>query len=327
MFEKWWTQKKWVQDTFGVIAVVAIIGAIIWCFKLYGLYRDRTLPSEEELIQINSNVPGYWWEHDCFLAYDYMFKQRSQLRFWENWWDYICSEKSSSCMKKITEYWYLNSTYYWLKGNVRYCVTEGLSKVREVDLSKIESKVKQTTKDIEEFINSSMIKYDSEDYEWAIEDLNKAITLDPTDTATYYLRGLAKNMVHDYKGAIQDFNKTIELDPKNIIAYGNRGLVKYDSEDYEWAIEDFDRMIELDPTNAIAYGKRGMIKTDMDNYEGAIQDFDKAIELNIKDASIYQLRGTIKIRLLNLKEGCADIAIALDLDKTLSSTIFEKFCK
>jgi len=86
-------------------------------------------------------------------------------------------------------------------------------------------------------------------------------------------------------------------------------------------------MIELDPTNAIAYGKRGMIKTDMDNYEGAIQDFDKAIELNIKDASIYQLRGTIKIRLLNLKEGCADIAIALDLDKTLSSTIFEKFCK
>ena len=139
MFEKWRAQKEWAQNVFAWMAIVWIIVVIIWCFKLYDWYRDWTLPSEEELVQINSNVPDYWWKRDCFIAYSYRFKQRSQLHFWTDWWiltlawRYVCSEKSSSCSQNIDYYGTENS-------NIRHCVTEGLSKVREVDISKIEKK-------------------------------------------------------------------------------------------------------------------------------------------------------------------------------------------
>ena len=49
----------------------------------------------------------------------------------------------------------------------------------------------------------------------AVEDLDKAIQLDPTNYRDYYVRGAAYSDLGQHQRADQDFDKAGELDPDN----------------------------------------------------------------------------------------------------------------
>ena len=63
-------------------------------------------------------------------------------------------------------------------------------------------------------------------YEEAIVYYNKAIELDPNNSAAYNNRGFAKDCLHKYEDSIKDFNKVIELTPNYTNAYYDRGNAK-----------------------------------------------------------------------------------------------------
>ena len=52
-------------------------------------------------------------------------------------------------------------------------------------------------------------------------------------SGVYELRGNAKINLEDYRGAIDDLNKAIELNPKNASAFYYRGLAKDNLKDYK----------------------------------------------------------------------------------------------
>lgn len=51
--------------------------------------------------------------------------------------------------------------------------------------------------------------------------------------------------------SVEDFNKAIELDPTNSIIYSNRGLVNRKLELFGKAIEDYGNEIKYGPPNNI----------------------------------------------------------------------------
>ena len=59
-----------------------------------------------------------------------------------------------------------------------------------------------------------------------------------------------------YEEAIVYYNKAIELDPNNSAAYYNKGSVKADLGEYEEAIKYYDMAIELDHNYTYAYNNR-----------------------------------------------------------------------
>ena len=77
-----------------------------------------------------------------------------------------------------------------------------------------------------------------EDYYAAIEDFNKAIELDPTNSESYELRGSSKSRLNDNYGAIKDFNIAIKLNPNNEWAYLSRGTTKIFLKDFKNGCED-----------------------------------------------------------------------------------------
>ena len=77
-----------------------------------------------------------------------------------------------------------------------------------------------------EFNDRGVAKWRKGDLDGAIADYNRAVELNPKDTAAYYNRGVAKQTRGDLDGAFADYNRTLELDPKYAVAYNNRSAAK-----------------------------------------------------------------------------------------------------
>ena len=162
--------------------------------------------------------------------------------------------------------------------------------------------------------NRGNAKKDLVQYEEALKDYNKAIELDHNNSAAYYNRGSLKINLEEYKEAIKDFNKAIELDHNYLYAYNNRGNVKYKLGQYEEAIKDYNRAIELDNNDSIAYYNIGLSKANLGQYEEAIKNYNKAIELEPNFSMTYNNRGVAKENLKKYEEALKDYEKALELD-------------
>ena len=126
----------------------------------------------------------------------------------------------------------------------------------------------------------------------------------------------------DYRTAIQDLDKAISLNPEDVTAYVNRGYAKTlfghsefitdrtaeAQQYYRAAIKDYDKAIGTEP-GFLAYTERGTVKVALglsetrqgrtteaeQYYYAAIADFDMATSLNRHDTYAYIIRGYTRI--------------------------------
>lgn len=130
----------------------------------------------------------------------------------------------------------------------------------------------------------------SQEYDKAIESLNKSIEFSPKSPLSYYYRGYAYLKKEDYDRAILDFEKSISLDPNLSDSYAGLALAQVELKDYEEAIRNATRAIILNPKDASTYYNRGLAYLYLKEYEKAYGDFDEAVKLDPtnQDATTYR---------------------------------------
>ena len=87
------------------------------------------------------------------------------------------------------------------------------------------------------------------DFDAAVNDYNKALELNSTETSLYLNRGLAFFNKKNYDSAIADFDKAIELNPKEAMFYFNRANSFERTGNFQKAVADYGKTIEIDPAN------------------------------------------------------------------------------
>jgi Flp pilus assembly protein TadD len=86
------------------------------------------------------------------------------------------------------------------------------------------------------------------DYQGAIDDLSRALELDPAEPATLLCnRGLAWIRLGEMDRALKDTNEALALAPDVAIAYNNRGVIYRELGNLDQAESDLRRAIEIDP--------------------------------------------------------------------------------
>ena len=95
----------------------------------------------------------------------------------------------------------------------------------------------------------------------------------------YFEQGLEKFDSGNYQGAIDDYTKAIEINPKYDLAYSNRGVARVKLGDTQGAIADYNKAIEINPQDAAHYYKRGTAKELVGDLEGACADWEEASSL------------------------------------------------
>ena len=104
----------------------------------------------------------------------------------------------------------------------------------------------------------------------------------------YNHRGLICYYKGDYDQAIEDYAKAVSLNSNYTRAYNNRGTVYCAKGDYDRAIEDFNRAIQLNPDYAEAYYNRGVTYRRKGLVDRAITDYNRAIQLKPNYADVYK---------------------------------------
>jgi len=142
----------------------------------------------------------------------------------------------------------------------------------------------------------------------------------------FFKRGVEKEESNDPKGAIDDLTKAISLNPNLADAYGYRGSAKEELEDYEGAISDYNKALEINPDDARLYNDRGHAKGMLGDIEGAIDDNTKSLEIDPSNTTYLFNRGFLRYKLGDEFGGCEDWKKATSLGDESSKEMLEKYC-
>ncbi len=112
----------------------------------------------------------------------------------------------------------------------------------------------------ESFYIERGIKYaDYSNYDDAIDDYTKAISLNPKSASAYMWRGRSHSFQAHYDAAIADFNKAISLNPNYAKAYYERGdAYRYKGQN-DLAVADYNKTIYIDPNSEAGQSARGAL--------------------------------------------------------------------
>jgi tetratricopeptide (TPR) repeat protein len=153
------------------------------------------------------------------------------------------------------------------------------------------------------------------EWERAIEDYSKAISLLPSEPVLWFQRARAYRQLRKWDLALANYTQVIELNPKDIHARNERGIV-YENGfgNHEAAISDYSKAIELYPGSAVLWFNRGMARMWLRQWAEAITDFDQAIKLNRNEVRYWSNRGYCNLQLGRNQLAIADYTQAIKLD-------------
>jgi tetratricopeptide (TPR) repeat protein len=229
-------------------------------------------------------------------------------------------------------------TSFALYGTFDPTITSFNNGASKLDLSKLNQKgawgdeLIQLISDPNEQLTSSLEynlrgldKAKSGDIKGAIDDFNKAISIEPTGEI-YYNRANAKSIDGDFEGAIPDYDKIIELKYKLDDAYFERGYCKQEIDNITGAIDDYTKAIEINKDFAIALNNRGTLLARRKDYKAALKDFNQVVKLIPDQAESYVSRGIVKKELGDKTGACIDWKKASELGNTHVNKFIRENC-
>lgn len=125
------------------------------------------------------------------------------------------------------------------------------------------------------------IKSEMEDYRGAVTDYNDFYDamLGQTSAEFHLIRSQAELNCKMYQQAINDINKAVELDPNNVAYWIEKGSIHLRVNQVEEAIKTLSQAVTMDPENAPAYRMLGYAQIKHNEKDQGIANLQKAKEL------------------------------------------------
>ena len=148
-------------------------------------------------------------------------------------------------------------------------------------------------------VTSAKVYIQQDNWDRAIEQLEMAVELYPTDAEAYYLLGEGMAQKRNWERMNEMFDKSLEIAPtfeqqikntreKNWVNQFNNGVSQLNNNNVEAALESFRTAKLIDPNRVEVYKTLGITYTRVDSLEKAKESFRKVLELepNNKDAFV-----------------------------------------
>lgn len=150
-------------------------------------------------------------------------------------------------------------------------------------------------------------------HEQSLADAEEAIKLKPTDYSLLNNKANALRHLGKNEEAMELFKQIVELDPKNPIAYINLGYQLQLEEKYEESISYLEKGTELDPKQPFMWNNLGYSQYKVGKYKDAVKNINKSLKLDPSNSYAYRNLALIAIAEKDMKNACAHINKALQL--------------
>ncbi|HJT85719.1 MAG TPA: tetratricopeptide repeat protein [Nitrososphaeraceae archaeon] len=139
--------------------------------------------------------------------------------------------------------------------------------------------------------NDVSVKKAQDRYDEAIQNYDKVLRIDPTNTDALNKKGFALYLLDRYDEALQNYDKALQIDPNNTLALSNKGDVLYDLDRYDEALQNYDKALQIEPNNTYALNSKGDVLYDFDRYDEALQNYDKALQIDPNNTDALNDKG------------------------------------
>jgi protein O-mannosyl-transferase len=163
------------------------------------------------------------------------------------------------------------------------------------------------------YLNRGLAFGDKKEFDRAIEDFNKAISVNPKYVEAYLNRGMVFVVKGEFDKAIEDYNAAISVNPVFVDAYTNRGSAFYRKGELDRAITDYNTAISLQPLFTPAYINRAIAYKEKGEIDRALEDYNKALSLSPDFAGAYVGRANLYMKKDYIELAVKDYQKACDL--------------
>jgi lipoprotein NlpI len=108
----------------------------------------------------------------------------------------------------------------------------------------------------------------------ALRLADQAVKEHPKESGAYALRGLIREEQDQYQGALEDFTKVVTLEPDAAQFWNRRGAVQFKLGRFKESVADFDRFVKLMPDEANGHWMRGISYYYAGRYEDGRKQFE-----------------------------------------------------
>lgn len=178
--------------------------------------------------------------------------------------------------------------------------------------------------DYESLLARAQEYYNHDDYVRALADLNQAIKYmpekdDESRFIAYSLRAAVAERNHNYEAAVEDLNKAIEINPDAYTCLYQRANALYELGHYADAREDYLRLQRRFPRSQEAMFGLARVAVKENNLGLANDYADNAVELASGTAESYIRRASVRTLMGNAEGAVDDYIIALSTENADNS--------
>lgn len=181
------------------------------------------------------------------------------------------------------------------------------------------------TQQLEALVRQARQRIENSEWDLAIQESDKALTIDATFAAAQVTRGMAFNGQGEYDNAIKEFDLVTAIvgrEPAKLTnradAYAHRSESLYHKGEFLGAIDSAYFALLEKGDHVLAHKNRSMAYIARQQYGKAIQSADRAINADPKSAEAYSVRGYAYGANGNADQALADENKALELNPRLA---------
>jgi protein O-GlcNAc transferase len=133
----------------------------------------------------------------------------------------------------------------------------------------------------------------------------KILKIQPKHFETLHLLGVIASQTNDHQRAVDLIDQAIALHPTNPYFYNNRGIALHKLTQSDKAIESYDKAIALKPDFFEVHSNRGNTLLELNQVDAALQSYDRAIAVKPDYAEGYNNRANALNELMRLDDAMA----------------------
>lgn len=153
------------------------------------------------------------------------------------------------------------------------------------------------------YYNIAVAQYRTGQFDESLKNIDQALEMDPADSVApknfnvLYWRSFPDYSKNDFNTAVNDLNRAIVLSPQEKFLFMRRASIYRATSQFQSAISDYTKALLLDDKDAANYGERGLCYMELADYKNAVDDLAKSIQLRPHNNVIAQALETARKKL------------------------------